>query len=104
MSKKSKTLYNYCMDGLQKISNKLSERKVKNKQYMHSPSHVLADELSVKLNDKSHFGMYLKMATIHDHQVLRNILGNVLDSRDVKSPGKLFTFLLKKYNESKKSN
>src|SRR3990167_10962135 len=92
-------LYNRAMDGLNSISKKLAERGAKTKQYMHSVSHVLADELASKLNDKKHFGYYLKMSTTHDHAVLRQILGNVLDSKNVKSPGKLFSFLVKKYNQ-----
>ena len=88
------------MDGLDKLDKKLTDRKQKNKQYLHSAAHLLADELSNKLNDKKHFGYYLKMATTHDHQLIRGILGNVLDSQNVKSPGKLFAYLLKKNDET----
>lgn len=91
------------MDGLKKLEDKLSARKAKNAQYMHSDSHALADELSVKLNDKSHFGYYLKMATTHDHSILRSILGQVLESKQVDNPGKLFTYLLKKHDTESKA-
>lgn len=87
------------MDGVQKIGKSLSERRAKHARFLHSANHVLADELAQKLRDSKHFGYYLKMATIHDHQVLRGILGNVLEAKDVQNPGKLFTFLLKKHTE-----
>lgn len=84
------------MDGLQSINKKLAQRGKENKQYIHSPAHMLADELSKKLNDTKHFGLYLRLAVTHDHNVLRNIMGQVLESKNVKSPGKLFSFLVKK--------
>ncbi|MBI4049303.1 MAG: hypothetical protein HY395_00595 [Candidatus Doudnabacteria bacterium] len=76
------------------------KRSIKKSQYLHSPAHVLADELSVKLSDKKHFGFYLKMALTHDHNLLRRIAGEVLESKSTKRPGALFAFLLKKYKES----
>lgn len=69
-------------------------------QYLHSPAHVLADELSVKLNDKKHFGFYLKMALTHDHNLMRRIAGEVLESQSTKKPGALFAYLIKKNNEN----
>jgi hypothetical protein len=86
------------MDGLSKYQNSFKERREKSKRYLHSPAHVLADELATKLRDKKHFGYYLKMALKHDHQVLRRVMGEVLEGKDVKSPGKLFAFLLKKHD------
>jgi hypothetical protein len=41
------------------------------------------------------------MAERHDHQFLRKVLGEVLEAREVKSKGKLFSFLVKKYNQEK---
>ena len=67
-------------------------------RYLHSPDHLLADELSQKLRDTKHFGFYLKMATLYDHDFLRKLAGEVLESKDVKTPGKLFAFLIKKHN------
>jgi hypothetical protein len=72
------------------------KRQFKKDQYLHSPAHVLADELSIKLNDKKHFGFYLKMALVHDHNLLRRIAGEVLESKTTKRPGALFAFLIKK--------
>ena len=67
----------------------------KSEQHLHSPAHVLADELSVKLNDKTHFGFYLRMALTYDHGLLRRIAGEVLEQK-AKKPGALFAFLVKK--------
>ena len=67
--------------------------------HLHSPAHMLADELSRKLNDTRHFGFYLKMATTHDQNVLRKILGEVLESKSVQDRGKLFAFLIKKHHQ-----
>ncbi len=78
------------------------KRLAKKDAHLHSPAHLLADELCQKLNDKKHFGFYLKMATLYDHNFLRNLLGQVLEGKDVKSPGKLFAYLIKKYNEEKR--
>lgn len=92
------------MESIGKIV-KLEQRKSakpKTDTHLHSPAHLLADELSVKLNDRRHFALYLGMAMRNDHQVLRKILGEVLEARSVKSPGKLFAFLVKKNNESNK--
>jgi hypothetical protein len=76
--------------------------KPKKSPYLHSPANLLADELSVKLRDQKHFGFYLKMATLYDHNFLRKLAGEVLESKNVKSPGKLFAFLIKKYNEEQR--
>jgi hypothetical protein len=81
--------------------NRGKSSKPKVDPHLHSPAHLLADELSVKLNDKKHFGFYLKMATLYSHDFLRNLLGQVLESKEVKSPGKLFAYLIKKSNLEK---
>lgn len=70
--------------------------------HLHSASHLLADELATKLNDKKHFGFYLKMALTHNHDFLRGLLGQVLESKTVKSQGKLFAFLIKKSKSNEK--
>lgn len=95
-------MYNGTMDGVGKL-DKFKRRGEKNKQYLHSPSHVLADELATKLNDKKHFGFYLKTALSTDHAVLHKIVGEILESKTVRSPGKLFAYLLKKYNQENSS-
>ncbi|MBX4186686.1 MAG: hypothetical protein KW802_00270 [Candidatus Doudnabacteria bacterium] len=77
--------------------------KKHSEQHIHSPAHALADELSVKLNDRKHFGFYLKLALSYDHGLLRRIAGEVLEQK-AKKPGALFTFLLKKNNAENSHN
>ena len=77
--------------------------KPKEDKHLHSASHVLADELSVKLNDKKHFGFYLKMATLYNHGFLRKLAGEVMEQKASK-PGALFAYLIKKYNQEKKTD
>lgn len=74
------------------------KKQFKKNQYLHSPAHLLADELSQKLGDPQHFGFYLKMATSYDHNLLRRLAGEVLESKTTKRPGALFAYLIKKHN------
>jgi hypothetical protein len=90
------------VESLGKIAQ-LPSRKARANPHLHSPTHLLADELCQKLNDKKHFGFYLKMATLYDHNFLRNLAGQVLEGKDVKTPGRLFAYLIKKNNLEKKS-
>ncbi len=81
------------------IGNKLADYKNKHllsKKHLHSPAHLLADELSKKFADPKHFGAYLKLALTHDHAQLRKIAGDVLENPNVTTPAKLFMFLVKK--------
>lgn len=86
-----------------KVNGKSKGVKIEVNKYLHSPDHLLADELATKLNDHQHFGFYLKMATTQDHNVLRSILGQVLEGKNVQTPGRLFAYLIKKYNEQNSS-
>lgn len=70
--------------------------KKRSERHLHSPDHVLADELSVKLNDTKNFAQYLGMAKKYDHGLLRRIAGEVLENKSVKKPGALFSYLVKK--------
>lgn len=83
------------MDSTQ-ILERLKKREKRARGHMHSPNHILADELAVKLGDPSHFGAYLKLATTKNHDQLRLILGKVLESTTAKSKPRLFMFLVKK--------
>jgi len=85
-----------------KLSPLLTKKPAVDK-HLHSPSHLLADELANKLNDKKHFGFYLKMATTYDHNYLRGLAGQILENRNVQTPGKLFAYLIKKNNTQLKS-
>ena len=86
------------MEPLAKSAKSFTKRPAKNR-YLHSANHLLADELSKKLGDTKHFGFYLKMATLYDHGLLRTLAGRVLEDKNVKTPGKLFAYLIKKQHE-----
>jgi hypothetical protein len=91
------------MESIGKITKFSSRLKVKPPvdKHLHSPSHLLADELSVKLNDRKHFAFYLKMATLYDHGYLRGLAGQIMESKTVHTPGRLFAYLIKKNNQEK---
>lgn len=74
------------------------EKAYKKSRFLHSPAHVLADEISSKLNDRKHFGFYLKMALTHDAELLRSLTGQVKE-QNAKKPGALFAYLIKKLRE-----
>jgi hypothetical protein len=74
------------------------DTQYKKSPHLHSPSHVLADELASRLRDKKHFGFYLRMANLFDHGYLRRLAGEVLEQKP-KIPGALFAFLIKKNKE-----
>ena len=78
--------------------------KPKVNPHLHSPAHLLADEMCQKFNDKKHFGFYLKMATTYNHDYLRGLMGQVLEGRNVETPGKLFAYLIKKNNHNDSTN
>lgn len=95
--------YTTCMESIGNIVGKIPKlvsKPVRNK-HLHSPAHLLADELCLKLNDKKHFGFYLKMAVTYDHDYLRNLAGQILENKNVQTPGKLFAYLIKKNNTTK---
>jgi hypothetical protein len=75
-------------------------RNIKKDAHLHSPAHVLADEISDQLSDKKHFGFYLKMALGYDHNYLRRLVGEVLEGKP-KKPGALFAYLIKQGNSSR---
>lgn len=89
------------MDSLKDVAAK---KKIVRKRdpKLHSAAHVLADELANQLNDRAHFGFYLKMAITHSPDILRKLAGEVLENPNVKTPGKLFAYLIKKRNDQYK--
>jgi len=91
------------MESLGKIAQKRAKitDRPKANPHLHSPAHLLADELASKLNDKKHFGFYLRMATLYNHDFLRSLAGQVTEGTGIKTPGKLFAFLIKKNNLKK---
>lgn len=85
---------------ISKFKAKVSS-KPKINPHLHSPNHLLADELSQKLNDKKHFAFYLKMAVLYNHDYLRNLAGQILENKNAQTPGRLFAYLIKKNNIEK---
>ena len=84
-------------------SSKLQRKPIQKNKFLHSPNHLLADELSLKLADTKHFGFYLKMATLYNHSFLRKLANEILENKNVQTPGKLFAYLIKKHNNETKS-
>lgn len=91
------------MESLAKIVKTVPKAKPGKNPHLHSPSHLLADELCQKLNDKKHFGFYLRMAGLYDHAFLRKLCGEILENKNVQTPGRLFAYLIKKNNQEKNS-
>ncbi len=83
-------------------SSRLTNAKPAKNKYLHSANHLLADELSTRLSDKKHFGFYLKMAVLYDHNVLRKLAGEILENKNAQTPGRLFAYLIKKHNSQSK--
>lgn len=77
-------------------------KKQKRDPHLHSPSHVLAEELRLLFNEPHNFRFYLGIATRTDHKVLRRIAGEVMEKK-VEKPGALFAYLVKKYNDEQKA-
>ncbi len=94
------------MESIGKIAKFDQRKSAKPKKdvHLHSPAHLLADELANKLNDTKHFGFYLKMATLYDHQWLRKLCGEILENKNAKAPGRLFAYLIKKHNQEKSAS
>ncbi len=82
-----------------KVKGVSKRSAVKVNPHLHSPAHLLADELAQKFNDKKHFGFYLKMAMLYDHNFLRQLMGQVFEGKNIETPGKLFAYLIKKKNQ-----
>ncbi len=76
--------------------HELKKRGQETKQFLHSPAHLLADELSKGFGDTKHFGFYLKLALKYNHDFLRKTAEEVREQKNVKFPAKLFVFLVKK--------
>lgn len=89
------------MDSIKDVAG--SHKIVKKRNpHLHSAAHLLADELANQMNDKAHFGLYLKMAVTYSPDLLRKIAGEILENPKVQNKGRLFSYLIKKYNESHK--
>ncbi len=78
-------------------------QKIKKSPKLHSPAHLLADELRLMFNEPENFQFYLGIATRTDHKVLRRLAGEVLEKK-VENPGRLFAFKVKQFNTEHKAN
>ena len=76
-------------------------QKPKRDPHLHSPSHVLADELTRMFGEPKRFGFYLGIASRHDHAVIRRIAGEIME-KPVENPGALFAYKIKQHNLEKK--
>ncbi len=89
------------MDSIADLAKKV-KLPTKRDPHLHSAAHVLADELATKLSDPKHFALYLKLALTHPHDVLKRLMGQVLEGHNITNKGKLFSYLVKQYNQSSK--
>lgn len=89
------------MDSLKSLASKKTISRKRDPK-LHSAAHLLADELANLLNDRAHFGFYLKMAVTISPEVLRRLAGEVTENPKVQNRGRLFAYLVKKYNSEHK--
>jgi hypothetical protein len=76
--------------------------KPKKEKHLHSPAHVLAEELRLKFNEPHNYKFYFGVALRTDHRVIRRIVGEVFE-KPVENPAALFAYKIKKYNEEQKA-
>lgn len=76
--------------------------KPKKEKNLHSPAHVLAEELRLKFNEPYNYRFYLGIATRNDHRVIRRIVGEIFE-KPVDNPAALFSYKIKKYNADLKA-
>lgn len=73
----------------------MSKRAVKPNKNLHSPAHVLADEITKAFGEQKLFGRYLgvilRVGVVRARTIFRTIRQD-----GAKEPGKLFMFLCKK--------
>lgn len=77
-------------------------KKPQRDPHLHSPDHVLADELCNMFGEKKNFAFYLGIAKRTNHAVIKRIAGQVLEN-PVKNPAALFAYLIKKHNLERKA-
>lgn len=79
-------------------------KKPQRDPHLHSPDHVVADELIRLFGEPKNFAFYLGIAKRTNHAVIKRIAGQVME-KPVKNPAALFAYLIKKHNlERKEAN
>ena len=81
------------MDSLKDLMDK---RSIKPNKNLHSPAHVLADEITVAFGEPKLFGRYLGVILRTGVGRSRAIFRTIQQDGGAKEPGKLFMFLCKK--------
>lgn len=71
-------------------------RSRKKDPYLHTANHLLADELMRLFNDTKHFGLYLGLTKKYPPDYLRKIAYEIKEMKNIQTPGKLFSYLVKK--------
>ncbi len=78
-----------------------SKPKIARNKHLHSPAHLLAEELRLMFNEPGNFKFYLGIALRTDHRIVRRIAGEVMEKK-VDNPGALFAYKIKQFNTEKK--
>ena len=78
--------------GFKKI-NEIVESPPESTRGMHSEIHLLAKDVSEYCNEPKKFGLYLGIIKRIGHDKAYKIFSEIKQSKNVKTPGKLFMFL-----------
>ncbi|OHB17139.1 MAG: hypothetical protein A2913_02130 [Parcubacteria group bacterium RIFCSPLOWO2_01_FULL_40_65] len=80
-------------DGLIRINKELAKIKEKKPERgIHGPMHALAKEISEYAGEPKKFGMYLGIVKNIGLKKAYQIFSKIKQSKDVKTPGKLFVY------------
>ena len=83
---------------------KLSGYKLpKRNSNLHSPAHLLAEELRLQFNEPGNFKFYLGIALRTDHKVVRRIAAEVMEKK-VDNAAALFAYKIKEFNSQPKQD
>lgn len=83
------------MDDLKDIIARRMKNAVPNKK-LHSPAHVLADEICMAFGERKRFAMYLGVINRVGVDAARRIYSRLKQDENAKNRGKLFMFLCRK--------
>lgn len=90
--------------GLTKISKELAKIKVKKPEHgIHGPMHALAKEISEYVGEPKKFAMYLGIIKNIGLRKSYRIFSKIKQSKNVKTPGKLFVYESAYYKKTKQN-